>query len=81
MVTKYIIQLTHHTCLGEVNGITYYCGQAGGPMEKSVSRFDYRKQKAKRYLLEHEALHDMQILKAMHSKSDSFEIVQVRCRN
>lgn len=74
MVTKFIIELTHNRLEGA--DILYYTGQAG-----TVPVLDYRKAKAKRYTFEHEAIHDMNILRAMYKIStDTFKVISIRCR-
>ena len=77
MVTKYIIQMTHHRAIGD-DFPYYYKGKTkvGEPM------FDYRKNLAKRYENENEALSDMQTLAAMHTDvpSDDFKVLPVRCK-
>ena len=80
MVTKYIIEMTHHRAIGD-DLPYYYRGEAGGYMEKKVPLFDYRKTLAKRYDFEYEALHDMRILQVMYHKEDSFKVTPIRCRN
>ncbi len=73
ITTKFIIELDHHR--PSDTDFYYYRGQA-----KSGPCFDYRKMLAKRYEFEHEAIRDMQILKAMHRKEDTFKVIPVRCK-
>jgi hypothetical protein len=78
MTTKFIIEMDHHR--PNDTDLYYYRGEAGGHMEKTVPWFDYRKRLAKRYEFEHEAIRDMQILKAMHRKEDTFKVIPIKCR-
>lgn len=76
MVTKYVIQMTHHRAIGD--DLPYYYK---GKTKAGESVFDYRKNLAKRYENENEALSDMQTLAAMHTEtpSDDFKVLPVRC--
>lgn len=78
MTIKYIIELDHHR--PNDTDLYYYRGQAGDEIAGLVPLFDYRKRLAKRYEFEHEALRDMQILKAMHRKEDTFKVIAIRCK-
>ena len=79
MTTKFIIELEHHR-LGDTD-FYYYRGQTGkADLEDTVPLFDYRKRLAKRYVFEHEAIRDMQILRAMHRKEDTLKVIPIRCR-
>ena len=78
MTTKYVIEMIHNRCIG--NDITYYYK---GESKDGCSCYDHRKNLAKRYTFEHEAIRDMQILKAKHSQintADTFNVSAVRCK-
>jgi hypothetical protein len=77
MVTKYIIQMTHHRAIGD-DFQYYYKGKtkSGEPV------FDYRKNTALRYETQEQATQDMQMLVAANTEtpSDDFSVIAVRCR-
>ena len=75
MVTKYIIEMDHSTALGTELAYFYE-----GQNKKGESLFHHNKAKAKRYLLEHEAIRDMSVLRAMHPYADNFRIMSINCR-
>ncbi len=77
MMTKYIIQMNHHRAIGD-DVPYYYKGQT----KSGEHVFDYRKNTARRYETQDEAVQDMQILASAHSDtpSDDFQVIPVRCR-
>ena len=77
MVTKYIIQMMHHRSPGD--DFPYYYK---GKYKEGCNLFDYRKTLAKRYDFEHEAIRDMNILKAVHvaKEQDDFSVISIKCR-
>ena len=79
MTIKYVIEMEHHR--PSDTDLYYYRGQcASADFEQTVPLFDYHKKLAKRYVFEHEALHDLLILKAMHRKEDTFRVIPIRCK-
>jgi hypothetical protein len=77
MVTKYIIQMTHHRAIGD--DFQYYYK---GKTKSGEHVFDYRKNTARRYDTQDEATQDMQMLVAANTEtpSDDFSVITVRCR-
>lgn len=73
MVTKYIIQMTHHRAIGD--DVPYYYK---GKMKTGEPVFDYRKNTAARFTDENEAIAAMQALAT--ANGDDFSVVPVRCK-
>ena len=77
MTTKYIIQMMHHRSPGD-DFPYYYKGQN----KEGCNLFDFRKNLAKRYDFQEEAIRDMNILKAVHvaKTQDAFSVISIKCR-
>ena len=75
MITKYIIQMTHHRAIGD--DLQYYYK---GKTKSGEHVFDYHRNLALRYENEDKAKQNMQELIAHGSaSSDDFKVLPVKC--